>query len=64
VAAFTLPPEAVEEYRQAYIEAFGIHLSKDEALVRATKLMDLFRIVYGRPCQECRRPSSSSNEGS
>lgn len=42
-----IPPKALEEFKAIYKKEYGEELSDEEALKRATRLMTLFRAVYG-----------------
>lgn len=38
--------EALEQFREMYRKRYGIKLSDSELLERATRLLNLYRIVY------------------
>lgn len=42
-----LPKEAVEEFKKLFKKRFKEDLTDEEAYRRATKLLDLFKVVYG-----------------
>ena len=41
-----LPTEAIEEFKQIYKKEFGIEISDEESLRRASNLVNLYRAVY------------------
>jgi len=42
-----LPPEAIKEFKQIYLQIYGIKLSEKEAILRANNLVRLYKIVLG-----------------
>jgi len=46
-----LPIEAFNEFQSLYKNAFGIEISPEEAKVKATRLLELFKIIY-KPIQK------------
>lgn len=46
-----LSTEAIVEYKRIYFEEFGVKLSDQEALEKATRLLGLFKAVY-RPMKK------------
>jgi len=41
-----IPKEAIEEFKKIYKKEFGVELSEEEALRRATNLLNLYKAVY------------------
>lgn len=41
-----LSPEAIQEFKQLYREEFGEELPDQAALEKATKLINLFKVIY------------------
>lgn len=42
-----LPKEAIEEFKKLFKKRFKEELTDEEAYRKATKLIDLFEVVYG-----------------
>jgi hypothetical protein len=47
-----LPREAIEEFKQIYKKEFGEELSDQDATERATKLLDLYKVIYKSKLQK------------
>lgn len=41
-----LPKEAIEEFKTIYKKVFNEEISDENALVRANKLIDLYRVIF------------------
>ena len=39
--------EAIEQFKELYRKHFGVELSDEEASLRANKLVNLYRTLYG-----------------
>jgi hypothetical protein len=42
----TLPKKAIEEFKQIYLEEYGEKLSEKDAIEKAIKLINLFKVIY------------------
>lgn len=42
-----LPKEAIEEFKEIYKKVFNEDISNEDALVRANKLLDLYKVMFG-----------------
>ena len=47
-----LPTEAIQEFKALFQKQYGITLSDEEATLRATNLLKLYKAVYGPPDYE------------
>ena len=47
-----LPTEAIREFKVLFQKQYGITLSDEEATLRATNLLKLYKAVYGPPDYE------------
>jgi hypothetical protein len=47
-----LPEQAIDEYIEIYRKKFGITLSREEAVFRATHLVNLYKAVLGPASNE------------
>ena len=43
-----IPKEALKEFKELYRKRFRTKLSDEETYRRASKLLDLYRVVYGQ----------------
>lgn len=43
-----IPKEALEEFKELYQKRFRTELSEEEAYRRASKLLDLYKLIYNR----------------
>lgn len=50
-----LPKEAIEEFKTIYKEVFNEEMSDEDALVRANKLIDLYRAIFESLTQAAQR---------
>lgn len=44
-----LPAQAIQEFKQLFKQRYGKTLSDEEAVLRATNLLKLYKAVYGPP---------------
>jgi hypothetical protein len=64
-----LPKEAIEEFKTIYRKVFNEEIYNEEALVRANKLIDLYRAIFGSLTQAAQRkintyePRTENNRG-
>lgn len=42
----TLPKKAIEEFKQIYFNEYGEKLSQKEAIGKAIKLINIFKVIY------------------
>lgn len=47
-----LPKEAIEEFKKLFKKRFKEELTDEEAYRKATKLLDLYEVVYGSKIKE------------
>ena len=57
-----LTKNAIEKFAMLYEKKFGEELSDDEALLKANKLLNLYRTVYGSASLEQIKKMRNSNE--
>ena len=58
-----LPPKAIEEFKEIYKQEFGEDLSDKEALEKATRVINLFQVIYKPiPKKRGRRRSNEHKE--
>ncbi|MBI2624770.1 MAG: hypothetical protein HYW70_00300 [Candidatus Nealsonbacteria bacterium] len=57
-------PEAIQQFRKLYRERFGEELNDNEALLKATKLLNLYRTIYGTVSFDQIKKAENTNEKS
>lgn len=50
-----LPKEAIEEFKTIYKQVFKEEISDADALVKANKLLDLYRVIFESLAQSAQR---------
>ena len=50
-----LPQEAIEEFKTIYKRVFSEEISNEEALIKANKLIDLYRAIFESLTQVAQR---------
>ncbi|MFZ4500585.1 MAG: hypothetical protein ACOYMZ_03825 [Minisyncoccia bacterium] len=57
-----LPQQAIEEYKELYRKRFGVVLSDAEAVLRANRLVNLYKAVLGPESHQVGIVEKSNNK--
>lgn len=57
-----LSPEAVMEFQRLFEKTYGRKITYDEALLQGTRLVELFRIVYGSSISKLQKIKKKGGE--